>query len=275
MTFLNRFRFQKSCLLIFALALPFLGTFESAADPMKKRRKGGKGMSSELEVFQNNLEIFLGPCVSIASGDFMTQPSSYLKSNNQNYRYTFDNNKTRLSYQFGASFRLVPQPKADHFMRYLSFSAGLMFQRLGFDQTITLTTVKEGSYIDKIDLKEKYRSNYLVIPVMARIGRRVYGELGFTADIHTNGVLDRVMERGDLYSTDTTASSNYLTLANTTYNTSKVQPKLSLGYCLAAGFMFSETFGCRFFINTNNRFFINNPNLGHTQYGFQLVGSIN
>jgi hypothetical protein len=274
MTFFNWFRLRNALVLSTTLALVSINTLDLEANPLKKRRKGG-GSNSELEVFQNNLELFLGPCVSVASGDFLNSPLSFLKSNNQTYKYTYSNTKLRLSYQVGANFRLVPQPKADYFMRYLSFSAGLMYQRLGYDQTITLTTVKEGSYIDRIDLKEKYRSNYMAIPIMVRVGRRLFGEFGISADIHMNGVLDRVMERGDLYSTDTTANSNYLTLANTSYNTSKVQPKLSIGYCLAAGFMFSEHFGCRFFLNTNNRYFINEPNLGHTQYGFQLIGSIN
>lgn len=275
MTFLYRFPFRNSLALLLALAMTGIAPTVSEANPLKKRRKGGGGSNSELEVFQNNLELFLGPCVSVASGDFLNSPLSFLKSSNQTYKYTASNTKLRISYQVGANFRLVPQPKADHFMRYLSFSAGLMYQRLGYDQNITLTTIKEGSYIDKIDLKEKYRSNYLAIPVMVRIGRRLFGELGLSADVHMNGVLDRIMERGDLYSTDTTANSNYLTLANTSYNTAKVQPKISIGYCLAAGFMFSEHFGCRFFLNTNNRYFINEPNLGHTQYGFQLIGSIN
>lgn len=240
---------------------------------LKKRRKGGKGRGGELEFFKDNLDIFAGPSFNMASGPFVDSPVSLLKSSNKDFKYSDSPSKNLISFIAGAQYRIFLNPKAEGFNSYLSFGFGLIYQRRGFSHTLSMINSSILQYEDKIVLTEKYRANYISVPISIRVGKQVFGEFGFTADILASGTLSREMERGT--SGDSIFAYYYSTFYKNDYKTGKVQPKVGLGYMFGAGYEFTENFGIRLFGTLSNKYFIKGPDLSNFQFSVQLIGTIN
>lgn len=256
-------------LILLSCQIATAGIYEKSN--LNKRRKGGRGRG--LEFFKDNLDIFIGPSFNMASGSFADNPVSLLKSNNPNFIYSDSPSKNLFYFIAGAQYRFFLNPKGDGFQSYLSFGAGLMYQKRGYSHTLQMINKSILTYEDKIVLEEKYRAHYVSIPLTARIGKQVFGELGVTADILASGSLAREMERGT--SGDSIFVYYYSTFYKNEYKTSKVQPRIGLGYLFGAGYEFSENFGIRLFGTLSNRYFIKGPDLQNLQLSIQLIGTIN
>ena len=256
-------------LLLLACQIATAGIYEKSL--LKKRRKGGKG--NDLEFFKDNLDIFVGPSFNMASGEFADSPVSLLKSTNTNYIYTDAPSKNLFFFMAGAQYRFFLNPKSEGFQSYLSFGAGLMYQKRGYSHTLQMINKAITTYEDKIVLIEKYRAHYVSIPLSIRIGKQVFGEFGVTADILASGTLARDMERGT--SGDSIYAYYYSTFYKNEYKTGKVQPTVGLGYMFGAGYEFTENFGIRLFGTLSNKYFIKGPDLSNIQFSVQLIGTIN
>jgi hypothetical protein len=255
-------------LMLIACQIASAGTFEKSL--LKKRRRGGK---NSLEFFKDNFDIFVGPSFNMASGAFADGPVSMLKSNNSAYAYSDSPSKNLFFFTAGAQYRFFLNPRSEGIESYLSFGAGLMYQKRGYSHTLQMINKSIVKYEDKIVLMEIYRAHYVSIPLSVRIGKRVFGEFGVTADVLASGTLSREMERGT--SGDSLFAYYYSTFYKNEYKTGKVQPKIGLGYMFGTGFEFSENFGIRLFGTLSNKYFIKGPDLSNFQFSIQLIGTIN
>jgi len=258
-------------LMLLACQIATAGIFEKSL--LKKRRKGGRGGGSDLEFFKDNLDIFIGPSFNMASGPFAGSPVSLLKSTNTSYLYSDSPSKYLFFFMAGAQYRFFLNPKSEGFQSFLSFGAGLMYQKRGYSHTLQMINKSITLYEDKIVLLEKYRAHYVSVPLSVRIGKQVFGEVGVTADILASGTLAREMERGT--SGDSIFAYYYSTFYKNDYKTSSVQPKVSLGYMFGAGYEFTENFGMRLFGTLSNKYFIKGPDLSNFQFSIQFVGTLN
>lgn len=256
-------------LLLLSCQIATAGIYEKSL--LKKRRKGGRG--NGLEFFKDNFDIFIGPSFNMASGEFSESPVGLLKSTNNSYVYSDSPSKNLFFFMAGAQYRFFLNPKSQGFDSYLSFGAGLMYQKRGYSHTLQMVNKSILTYEDKIVLLEKYRAHYVSIPLSVRIGKQVFGEFGFTADILASGTLEREMERGT--SGDSLFAYYYSTFYKNEYKTTKVQPKVSLGYMFGAGYEFTENFGMRLIGTLSNKYFIKGPDLSNFQFSIQLIGTIN
>jgi len=258
-------------LLLLSCQIATAGIYEKTL--LKKRRKGGRGGQRDLEFFKDNFDIFIGPSFNMASGEFAGSPVALLKSNNKDYVYSDSPSKNSFFFIAGAQYRFFLNPKSDGFPSYLSFGAGLMYQKRGYSHTLQMINKSILTYEDKIVLLEKYNAHYVSVPLSVRIGKQVFGEFGFTADILASGTLKREMERGT--TGDSLFAYYYSTFYKNDYKTSQVQPKLSLGYMFGAGYEFTENFGIRLFGTLSNKYFIKGPDLSNFQFSIQLISTIN
>ena len=236
----------------------------------KKRRRGGGG---DFEVFRNNLDFFAGPSFNMASGDFISNQVSYLKSNDKKFEYTSAPKKNLINFIAGLDYRLVTNPKADGFASYLSYGIGLFYQRRGFSQELTMINKNFIQLEDKTSLIETYRASYISLPVSIRVGKKVFGEVGVTLDFLAFGTLQREMYRGTFG--DSANVYYYGTSDIRDFKTGKVQPAASLGYCFGAGYEFNEHFGARLFGTFGNNYFTKGEDFNNLQISIQIIGTLN
>jgi hypothetical protein len=235
-----------------------------------KKRRGGRG---GFEVFQKNFEIFLGGGINIASGGYFGAMSSFYASNNKGFKFTTASSKNLLTGVFGAQYRHVFDPKSEGFASYLSFGAGLMYQRRGFSTELTMINQNISIYEDKTLITEKFRSGYLSVPLTIRVGKKVYAEGGVMLDMPIFGKMVRELERG-IWG-DSTDIVYYTTFDKKDFKTGGVLQKASLGYCFGAGLCVNEFFGIRLWGTMANRYFAKGPDVKSMQFTFQMIGTFN
>jgi len=271
--------FQIALLLLSILIIGqdgFGGTLEKStgARYTKKRKagQGGRGRQGQFEVFKDNLDIFLGPSFNIASGNFIDNQKGNLASSNKSFVYTDKPTTSFLYFMAGAQYRFVLDPKSD-VSSYFSFGFGFLYQKRGFTHALEMINKSVTLYEDKINLTEKYRAHYISLPITARVGKAFYGELGVSLDFLAAGTLYREMERGTFG--DSTNIEYYSTFYKKDYTTRKVQPIMSIGYCLGVGYNFTSNVGVRLFGTLGKNYFAKGSDFDNLQLSFQLVGIIN
>jgi hypothetical protein len=269
--------FTRKTSIAILLALVFIGQAVFAGTHnTNKRRKGGRGGGrgySDFEVFQHNFDLFIGPSYNMASGPFVDNGAESLKSNNTAYKYTDKASKNFISAMVGIQYRFFMNPKADGFLSNIAFGTGILYQRRGFTHDLEMINKSISLFEDKININEKFRANYLSIPLSLHIGKQFFGMVGATVDILASGSMTRDLERGTWG--DSSSTVYFSTYYKQEFKTGNVQPKISLGYCFGAGYNFNENSGIRFFGTLGNNYFTKGSDFENLQLSIQLIATLN
>lgn len=257
----------------------------SAEELANRRRRGKSGIFPELEVFRHNLDIFLGPSVHIADGNFFDELEAEITKTSATFKPgTVTMNKIFFSGTGGIQYRNTPWNDKNGIAGLVSFSAGLAFQQRGYEYKYEYASVKQSDTItDFFTLSQNCRANYLTVPLSARIGRRIFLDAGITMDFLILGTTEVILERSAGYTGNPTKNPGYSSFFggyNRSYNIRKAVPMMGLGYAIFGGINFSENIGIRVGANLNNTFFKENSNPSNSNFGsvifsVQLIGGVN
>jgi Outer membrane protein beta-barrel domain len=293
--------FRLSKIKVLLLLICFTGFIESAeiladnsdiksqskVDEAMRRRKrpGSKSMFGDLEIFKKNLDIFIGPGYHSGSGVFLDDLA--LNLNAAQKGFSMSEVKVDASFftlMLGAQYRYIPKFKDNGFASYLSYAAGLSFQRRGyeFSQTRILNTGNP-AITDVFILKGKVRSSYINIPLSVHFGRRVFLEAGLSLDVLVSGKMEQTLDREKQVDESILTNSGSLSFGAALVGenkTNSIQPFVSPGFTYGAGMFFSENVGIRFMATYNNKFFVTgsnpeNSNFSSTIFSVQLLGCVN
>lgn len=254
---------------------------------MRRRRKPGSKASifGNLEIFKQNVDIFIGPGYHSGSGVFLDD----LALNLDAVQKGFNKSEVMVDASFftlmlGAQYRYIPKFKEDGFPSYLSYAAGFSFQRRGyeFSQTRILTSTSP-AITDVLILTQKVRSSYVNIPLSVHFGKRVFLEAGLSLDVLVSGKMDVTLDREKQVDETTLPGSGSLSFGAAFVGekkTNSIQPFISPGFTYGAGMFFSENVGIRFMATYNNKFFVTgsnpeNSNFSSTIFSIQLLGCVN
>ncbi len=256
-------------------------------EALRRRRKPGSKASifGDMEIFKQNVDIFIGPGYHSGSGVFLDD----LERNLNEAQIGFNKSEvmidpTFITLMIGAQYRYIPKFKEDGFPSYLSFAAGFSFQRRGyeFSQTRILNTGNP-AITDVLILKEKLRSSYLNIPLSVHFGRRIFLEAGLSLDVLVSGKMKTTLDRDkqvDESSLKDSGSLSFGAAFKGEKKTNSIQPFISPGLTYGAGMFFSENVGIRFMATYNNKFFATdsnpeNSNFSSSIFSIQLLGCVN
>lgn len=197
-------------------------------------------------------DLFIGPSMNFASGDYIDYQKLYYGTANSNFSIT-GTFKNQTYFTAGAQARVFPFRKPESPLSAISFTAGLSFLRKGFTHDVLLMN-KGLDYTDETHLKEEFDATFLASHLMVRYGKRLYAEGGISIDWFLSGVRNQELLR------KTSGPDAYLgafeTTANVDYNlTTKTMNSQSLGWVFGVGYQITDMFGVRFFNNLNSGFF--------------------
>lgn len=276
------------------LALPsalFAGAAEalhppSEQDYTKRRRKsGGKGIFSELEVFRHNLDMFLGPSLHIGNGSYFDELQNEISRTTVNFKPgSATVNKMFITGTLGIQYRNMIKPDGDGIIGLISLAGGLAFQQRGYEYKYEISYKKQSDTLsDFFNFSENCRANYLSVPLSVRIGRRAFIDAGLNLDFLISGNSEVDLERSAGYTGDVSKNPGYQSFFGGykgEFNIQNVLPVVTLGYSVFGGINFNENFGMRMGVNMNNSFFKENSNPANSNFSsmiftIQLIGSIN
>lgn len=197
-------------------------------------------------------DLFVGPTMNFASGDYIDYQKLYYGTSNSNFSIsgTF---KNQTFFTAGAQARVFPFRKPESPLSALSFTAGLSYLQKGFTHDVLLVN-KSLDYSDETHLKEEFNASFLATHLMVRYGKRLYAEAGVSIDWFLSGVRNQELLRKS--SGANAYQGPFETTANVDYNlTTKTMNSQSLGWVFGVGYQITGMFGVRFFNNLNSGFF--------------------
>jgi hypothetical protein len=256
-------------------------------EAMRRRRKPGAKASifGDLEIFKQNVDIFIGPGYHTGAGVFLDDLALNLDASQKGFNKSeIMVDASFITLMLGAQYRYIPKFKENGFPSYLSYAVGFSFQRRGyeFSQTRILGT-SNAAITDVFILKQKLRSSYLNVPLTVHFGRRVFLEAGLSLDVLVSGKMEVNLDREKQVDESTLSESGSLSFGATFVGekkTNSIQPFISPGLTYGAGMFFSENVGSRFMATYNNKFFVTgsnpeNSNFSSTIFSIQLLGCVN
>lgn len=197
-------------------------------------------------------DVFVGPSMNFASGDYIDYQKLYYGTANPNFSIT-GTFKNQTYFTAGAQARVYPFRKPESPLSALSFTAGLSFLQKGFTHDVLLVN-KSLDYTDETKLKEEFNASFLASHLMVRYGKRLYAEAGISIDWFLSGVRNQDLTRKS--SGANAYQGAFETTANVDYNlTTKTMNSQSLGWVFGVGYQITDMFGVRFFNNLNSGFF--------------------
>lgn len=262
--------------------------YEDIHSQLNRRRRPGKkaGLFDEMEIFKHNADIFIGPAMYSGSGPFLDELLLGLKVNQPGFGTS--EGTTDASFITGTGgfqYRICPGYKERGFINLLSYAFGCYYQRRGYSYVLEKASkVNSVEVADLLVIREKIRTNYISIPVSARLGRRLFIEAGLSFDFLLQGRSEFELERS---SGPTGAApdngAGYLSSFGDSKRISgmkKVIPFVAPSIIASTGFYFNENTGIRFFANFSNAFFKadSNPeklNFASSMFSVQLISCIN
>lgn len=243
--------------------------------PKKKKPKMMQHGQKKKKVYEDrpfNVDIFIGGAKNYASGDYVEYQKSYALLSTDNFKYTSTTSDFN-SMNFGIQMRGFPFMDYEDFKSKLSGIVGVAFLRKGFDNEVILENTAL-NYTDITKLKESIRANYLSSYFMARYGRLIFVEVGFTLDWFIQGTRLQEISRA------TSGENAYIEPFTTNYTSrfsldGKTMSKVSLGWIGGVGYQVHPLAGIRIGATINTGFFKDGPDFTNFQPSIQAFVTLN
>jgi hypothetical protein len=216
-----------------------------------------------------NIDVFAGPALNNASGDYLKYQEEYYKTG-QDYLISGGEFKNYLGVTGGLAVRIVPFWKKTDALSELSAYAGLQYYRRGFVHEFATEDVRNRPASDFTRWKESYSTNHVSIPVMFRYGSKFHVELGLAPEIFLSGNMQQTIERKSFGSGAFAGGFDEKNVLDYKI-TSKTMKFMTMGFNAGLGYNFIQEFGVKFFVNYNTGYFKQEPDLKHLQGSFLLV----
>jgi hypothetical protein len=254
--------------------------FTSLAYPPKgKSAKSSRGEHKKMNKLLNG-DLFLGPAFVRTQGDFLEYQTQYYFTGTSQLPAAGTFNQRMTIFQKGAQLRVAPFYNEKGALSWLSFGIGFMNNRKGFSHEFSIQN-RMVNYSDITVVNEKYRADYLSIPISLRFGNRIYADLGVCFDNLLSGEMNQTIVRETREANVGGASVQpfkpaFSTSAQYNYSlTSKVMKSTVTGVVFGAGAHITKNVGLRLFAHSNNGFFSQEPNLRQFVFSTQAIFTIN
>jgi len=269
----NSFKFDSNSNVILPdETLDFIDLTNTGNKPKRKQqRRGGKKSKSPEGVKMLNLDLFIGPSMNLASGNFVEFQKEYYETGSTLFPTEV---KTTDFYwvNAGGQLRVNPFLESNPILSYLGFAFGLNYFQRGYASEFVMQNLSL-KYLDQTSIKESYRTNYIGSSLMIRFGNRLYAEAGASLDWLLFG--KKTFELSRFSFGEESYDGEFSTGQTSTENLdSKIIKSGGLGWCFSLGFNFTDYVGIRAFANTNSTFFKEGANLTNQQFSLQAAVTI-
>ena len=255
-------------------------TLSSFADPPKdKTSKGGSNVTKKLNKLING-DFFLGPAFLRTQGDYLEYQTQYYFTGTSQLPVNGTFNLRMTFFQFGAQLRVAPFYDKKGALSWLSFGLGLMNNGKGFSHEFSIQN-RMVNYNDVTVVNEKYRADYISVPLTVRFGNRIYADFGVCFDNLLSGTMNQTIVRETSEINVSGASVQpfkpaFQTAAEYNYPlTSKVMKSTVAGVVFGAGGHITKNIGVRVLAHSNNGFFKDEPSLRQFVFSTQAIFTIN
>ncbi len=216
-----------------------------------------------------NIDVFAGPALNNASGDYLKFQEQYYQTG-QDYLIAGGEFKNYFGFTGGLAFRIVPFWKKMNKLSELSAYAGIQYYRRGFIHEFSMENVATRPASDFTRWKESYSSNHVSIPIMFRYGSKFHIEAGIAPEIFVGGNMQQIIERKSFGTAPFAGGFDEKEVLDHELSGKTMKP-LTLGFNAGIGYNFIQEFAVKFLVNYNTGYFKQEPNLKHIQGSFLLI----
>lgn len=241
------------------------GTSAFPGKPGKKKKFGSK--QKDVSLF--NIDVFAGPALNNATGDFLKFQEGYYETG-QPYLVAAGEFKNYFGATGGLAIRIAPWWNNSGVMSELSFWTGMQYFRRGLVHQFSMENFRVKPASDFTRWRESYSSNHISIPLMARFGSKFHIETGIAPELFLGGIMEQEIKRQSFG--NSAFAGGFDEQETISYKLSgKTMKTLTMGFNLGLGYNFVQEFGMKLFVNYNTGYFKEQPSLKQTQASLLLV----
>lgn len=238
--------------------------------PNRARKKRMAGNRRREAVQPMHVDGAIGPAYNFASGPLIEAQKEVYKSPFKELETT-GSFKNLLTLTGNIQFRYVPMAGQNRWLEMLSIGAGFGLVRKGFEHDYESFN-KSFGYEDITIVSEKFRANYITLPITARYGGALYGFGGVQIEFLSGGFMERKIERTSFG--EKAFLDSYFTYFSQDYGlTSKIMATPSVAYMFGLGYNIHPNVGVRWLGMTSSHFFKDGPALNNFQTSIQITGT--